>query len=64
MGLWVCRGIVEKLEGEIRCRTARIGGGTVTSFSIYIPVEETAPLIFPRESEPRKQERAEAASSR
>jgi signal transduction histidine kinase len=37
LGLWVSRGIVQKLGGAIRFRTGKIRGKTITSFSVFIP---------------------------
>jgi signal transduction histidine kinase len=37
LGLWVSRGIVQKLGGTIRFRTGKIRGNTITSFAVFIP---------------------------
>lgn len=37
LGLWVSRGIVQKLGGTIRFRSGKIRGKTVTSFAVFIP---------------------------
>ena len=37
LGLWVSRGIVQKLGGTIRFRTTKIRGKTITSFAVFIP---------------------------
>ena len=37
LGLWVSRGIVQKLGGAIRFRTGTLRGKTMTSFSVFIP---------------------------
>jgi signal transduction histidine kinase len=42
LGLWVSRGIVQKLGGSIRFRSGKIGGKTRTSFSVFIPTGQDA----------------------
>jgi signal transduction histidine kinase len=42
LGLWVSRGIVQKLGGSIRFRSGEIGGKTRTSFSVFIPTGQDA----------------------
>ncbi len=37
LGLWVSRGLVQKLGGSIRFRSGRVRGKTITSFSVFIP---------------------------
>jgi signal transduction histidine kinase len=37
LGLWVCRGIVEKYHGHLRYRTSTRAGHTGTCFSIVLP---------------------------
>jgi signal transduction histidine kinase len=38
LGLWICRGIIQKYEGTLRFRSLRSpGGGNITCFSIFIP---------------------------
>ncbi len=37
LGLWISRGIIQKYEGTIRCRSTRLNGGNVTCFCILIP---------------------------
>jgi PAS domain S-box-containing protein len=39
LGLWVSRGIIEKLEGSIRARTCTSQGKTRTCFSVFIPTQ-------------------------
>jgi PAS domain S-box-containing protein len=43
LGLWVSRGIIEKLEGSIQARSCSLRGKTTTCFSIFLP-DETAGL--------------------
>ncbi len=37
LGLWISKGIIQKYEGTIRFRTARLAGKNVTCFSVLIP---------------------------
>jgi PAS domain S-box-containing protein len=37
LGLWICKGIVEKYEGTIDFRSTNLPGKNVTCFSIFIP---------------------------
>jgi PAS domain S-box-containing protein len=39
LGLWVSRGIVQKLDGTIRFRCAKSQGRTLTSFAVFIPTD-------------------------
>ncbi|MGB8540022.1 MAG: ATP-binding protein [Candidatus Acidiferrales bacterium] len=40
LGLWVSRGIVQKLGGTIRFRSERIRGQIRTSFSVFFPTDQ------------------------
>ncbi len=37
LGLWICKGIVEKYEGTIDFRSSSLPGRNVTCFSVFIP---------------------------
>jgi PAS domain S-box-containing protein len=37
LGLWISKGIIQKYEGTIRFRSARLSSGNVTCFSVQIP---------------------------
>ena len=37
LGLWISKGIVQKYEGSIRCRSLRLNGGHATCFSVFLP---------------------------
>jgi PAS domain S-box-containing protein len=39
LGLWVSRGIVQKLDGTIRFRCTRWRGRSLTSFAVFIPTD-------------------------
>src|SRR3984885_10814753 len=42
LGLWICKGIVEKYEGTIDFRSTTLPGRNVTCFSVFIPVPAAA----------------------
>jgi PAS domain S-box-containing protein len=37
LGLWISKGIVQKYNGRISCRSFRSRGGCVTSFRVFLP---------------------------
>jgi len=37
LGLWISKGIVQKYDGNIRCRSLRVNGGYATCFSVFLP---------------------------
>jgi PAS domain S-box-containing protein len=37
LGLWISKGIVQKYDGYIRCRSLRLNGSYVTCFSVFLP---------------------------
>ena len=39
LGLWVSRGIVQKLNGTIQFRCTKWRGRTMTSFAVFIPTD-------------------------
>jgi PAS domain S-box-containing protein len=38
LGLWISKGIIQKYDGRITCRSFRIGDRCVTCFRIFLPV--------------------------
>jgi PAS domain S-box-containing protein len=42
LGLWICKGIVEKYEGAINFRSMSLAGRSVTCFSVFIPAATSA----------------------
>ena len=38
LGLWISKGIVQKYDGTLRCRSYRTGKGCVTCFRVFLPV--------------------------
>jgi PAS domain S-box-containing protein len=38
LGLWVCKGIVEKHHGSIRVKSSTIPGNSWTAFSVFLPL--------------------------
>jgi PAS domain S-box-containing protein len=47
LGLWISKGIIQKYEGTIRFRTARLTGQNVTCFSVLIPSSALSQNGFP-----------------
>ena len=45
LGLWVSRGIVQKLDGTIRFRSAMQRGKATTSFAVFIPTDGTGSSV-------------------
>ena len=41
LGLWISKGIIQKYDGRITCRSYRGKNGCVTSFRIFLPVSRT-----------------------
>ena len=41
LGLWICKGIVEKHEGAIDFRSRSLAGKNITCFSVFIPFAAT-----------------------
>jgi two-component system, NtrC family, sensor kinase len=37
LGLWISKGIIQKYNGRISCRSLRSGAGCVTSFRVFLP---------------------------
>jgi PAS domain S-box-containing protein len=38
LGLWISKGIIQKYDGTLTCRTFRGGNGNVTCFRVFLPV--------------------------
>lgn len=47
LGLWISKGIIQKYEGTICFRSARLPGGNVTCFSVLIPISSQYQNRFP-----------------
>jgi two-component system, NtrC family, sensor kinase len=45
LGLWICKGIVEKYEGTIDFRSTSLPGRNVTCFSVFIPAPVKKPSV-------------------
>lgn len=50
LGLWVCKGIVDRHSGSIRVRSRTTPGSSGTVFSVFLPVSGSAPQPIPSES--------------
>jgi hypothetical protein len=38
LGLWISKGIVQKYDGSLTCRTFRTKDGSATCFRVFLPV--------------------------
>ena len=47
LGLWVCRGIIEKYRGSLRYKTSTKPGRSGTTFSVFMP-SESAEITHPQ----------------
>jgi signal transduction histidine kinase len=47
LGLWISRGIIQKHDGTLTCRSVRRDTGSVTTFSIWLPdgTQSHSPLV-------------------
>ncbi len=41
LGLWISKGIIQKYDGRIKCRSYRSNTGCVTCFRVFLPVLKT-----------------------
>lgn len=44
LGLWISRGIVQKYDGTLTCRSLRAIGGSATCFRVFLPVSSAPGL--------------------
>lgn len=52
LGLWISKGIVQKYEGHLTCRSYRTVHGCVTCFRVFLPVSGPPPAPEPQKQEP------------
>ena len=57
LGLWISKGIVQKYDGTLTCRSYRTSRGCVTCFRVFLPVSGASA------AEPQKLEPELAASN-
>ena len=50
LGLWVCKGILERHGGSIRLRSRTTAGNSGTVFSVFLPADGPAPQRTPSET--------------
>ncbi|HEY3625935.1 MAG TPA: ATP-binding protein [Terracidiphilus sp.] len=48
LGLWISKGIVQKYDGTLTCRSFRTQRGCVTCFRVFLPVTDAAPGEAPK----------------
>ncbi len=51
LGLWISKGIVQKYDGNLTCRSYRAPSGSVTCFRVFLPVS-ASPAPEPPKPEP------------
>ena len=52
LGLWISKGIVQKYDGTLTCRSYRTAKGCVTCFRVFLPVSAPPPAAEPQKLEP------------
>jgi len=62
LGLWISKGIVQKYDGNLTCRTFHGADGNVTCFRVFLPV--TATVAPPAHAEPARQAQPVEAATR
>ena len=55
LGLWISKGIVQKYDGTLTCRTLRTSRGNITCFRVFLPVTVTAATASHAAGEPTRQ---------
>jgi len=40
LGLWISKGIIQKYDGRISCRSYRHANGCITCFRVFLPIEK------------------------
>jgi PAS domain S-box-containing protein len=63
LGLWISKGIVQKYDGRISCRSYRNQGGRTTCFRVFLPVARTVSPIEGVSGEEEKQDRSEISGN-
>ena len=43
LGLWISKGIIQKYDGRISCRSYRHANGCITCFRVFLPTEKILP---------------------
>ncbi|HEY2861505.1 MAG TPA: ATP-binding protein [Terracidiphilus sp.] len=58
LGLWISKGIIQKYDGTLTCRSYRGNSGNVTCFRVFLPVTGglNLPAVSPVTSEPARTE--------
>ena len=60
LGLWISKGIVQKYDGRISCRSCRRVGGWATCFRVFLPTGKISNTVSNASSEAEKLERKSA----
>ena len=65
LGLWISKGIVQKYDGTLTCRTLHGPRGNVTCFRVFLPVTTTGmPASHVAAEPPRQTQPAEPLAQR
>ena len=64
LGLWISKGIVQKYDGSLSCRSFRTNNGCATCFRVILPISGAAnPIVGPGGNKPAKLEQEMAPSN-
>src|ERR1017187_5278972 len=63
LGLWISKGIVQKYDGRISCRSYRHPGGWTTCFRVFLPAGKASSSIASVGSEAEKLDRIATPSN-
>ena len=63
LGLWISKGIIQKYDGRINCRSLRTKGGCVTCFRVFFPSTSSLDRNFLRAEESPRAERKMTVST-
>ncbi|HWE86855.1 MAG TPA: ATP-binding protein [Terracidiphilus sp.] len=64
LGLWISKGIVQKYDGTLSCRTFHGAGGNVTCFRVFLPITATLAPTPHGAAEPARQTQPAEATPR
>jgi two-component system, NtrC family, sensor kinase len=62
LGLWISKGIVQKYDGRISCRSFRHANGCMTCFRVFLPLTKSVSPIIGTGEEIRKQDTKDSQS--
>jgi signal transduction histidine kinase len=56
LGLWISKGIVQKYDGSLTCRSFRTRIGCCTCFRVFLPIAGASGIPAPSASDSQKQD--------